>query len=323
MNILVTGGAGYIGCYIVKELCQNNNVVIVDNLSTSSIEGIKANPTAKFYEKDIRNKEEMIKIFSENKIDVVIHMAALLDVEESSRKPLEYYDVNINGTIVLLEVMKQFDVKNIVFSSTAAVYGNVQEYVKITEDFLTDPLNNYGYSKLVGEKILQTISLAEELNYVIFRYFNVAGGKKHGYGIEKMKTLIPRVLSSIKSEQVLQVYGNDYPSDDGTCVRDYIHVEDLAKAHALAAKKIFNEKNISGIYNLGSSKGYSVFEVINESGKVIGKAPNFDIVARRVGDPFYSVASSEKSEKILGWQRNYDKLGDIILDMWRENNGQR
>ncbi|WP_423364090.1 UDP-glucose 4-epimerase GalE [Mycoplasma sp. P36-A1] len=319
MSILVTGGAGYIGRYITDLLIeQNEEVIIVDNLSTGHISGV--NKKALFYEYDIRDQEQLNEVFKVNKIDCVIHLAAKLSVEESAKKPYEYYDVNVAGTLNLLKTMKKYNVKDIVFSSTAAVYGDADLSNKIDENYITDPVNVYGRTKLFGEKMIEDAKVYG-LNYVIFRYFNVAGGNKKGYKIEQFTTLIPKVITAVHKDMPVTVYGNDYPSIDGTCIRDFIHVEDLAKAHILAAKKLMSDasNNISGIYNLGSSQGFSVLEIIKASEKAIGKNIEFIIGPRRQGDLFCSVASSEKAFENFGWKTNINSVEDIINDMWQKN----
>ncbi|MDR1782113.1 MAG: UDP-glucose 4-epimerase GalE [Bacilli bacterium] len=317
MNILVTGGAGYIGSYVVDLLIDKYNVIVVDDLSTGSIEAV--NKKAKFYEIDICDYEKLNSVFKDNHIDGVIHFAAKLNVEESSRLPLDYYETNVAGTSNLLRCMVNNKVNSIVFSSTAAIYGERMNDDKITEEEPTAPVNNYGLSKLMGEQIIEAANKAHNINYISFRYFNVAGGRKIGWPIERFSTLIPRIISSVKNNIKLEVYGNDYPTSDGTCIRDYIHVIDLAKAHIVGLEKIMNNNDISGIYNLGSSKGFSVLEVINTTAKVLNKKVDYTITARRIGDPYFSVASSLKAKEILGWETEINNLDDIILDMWQNN----
>lgn len=317
MNVLISGGAGYIGKYIVDLLVDNNKVVIIDNLSTGHISAV--NEKAIFYEGDILDKKLLRKIFEKENIDVVIHMAALLNVEESSIKPYEYYDVNFTGTLRLLEVMKEYNVNKIVFSSTAAVYNGQELVEKIDEEFPTLPINNYGRSKLFAEDLIQAGNEANGLNYVIFRYFNVAGGKKYGYELSDNKTLIPRVVSSLYLDKEMEVYGNDYPTNDGTCVRDFIFVEDLAQAHIIAAEKLYESEDVNGIYNLGSENGFSVQEVIDISSKVLNKQVQYNVSERRKGDSAYSVASSKKANEILGWSPKNNDLEFIIKDVYESN----
>lgn len=317
MVILVSGGAGYIGSHIVNQLINDFDVIVVDDLSSSSEKAI--NSKATFYNCDICDYESLKDIFKNNKIDGVIHLAAKLSVEESSYKPLDYFHTNVSGTINLLRCIKEFNCSNIVFSSTASVYGDSHSDKKVDENDSTNPINNYGFSKLVAEKIIKEAYKAYAINYVIFRYFNVAGSKKVGYPLEANTLLIPKVIVSLKTKEYLKVFGNDYPTVDGTCIRDYIHVEDIASAHVIAIKKLLEKQEISGVYNLGSSNGFSVLDVIKTTEKVLNTKVNYNIVDRRVGDPQYLVASSKKATEILGWEPKIDKLEDIILDMWEKN----
>lgn len=316
-NILVTGGAGYIGSHVVDLLVDTYKVVVVDDLSTGSIDAINSNAT--FYKCDINDYNSLNKVFTENEFDGVIHFAAKLDVEESNRLPFDYYETNVAGTNNLLRCMLKNNVNSIVFSSTAAVYGDTLEAIKIEEDAKVLPLNNYGLSKLMGEQIIEAGYKAHGINYINFRYFNVAGSRKIGKKIDDFTTLIPRIITSVKNDDKLIVFGNDYPTKDGTCVRDYIHVVDLAKAHIIGIERLINNDKVSGTYNLGSSEGFSVMEVIATTNKILDKDVNYEVGARREGDPFYSVASSKKANDLLGWHTEINKLEDIILDMWNNN----
>ncbi len=319
MNILITGGAGYIGSYIADCFLKNKNdkVIILDDLSTGHVDGV--HKEAKFYEGDIRDSKILDKVFSENKIDIVVHMAAKLNVEESTQKPLYYYDVNVAGTIRVLEAMVKYKVDKIVFSSTAAVYGDGGEEV-IYEDAATAPNNPYGISKLQGEEIIIDVAKLHGIRYSIFRYFNVAGGKKPGYDLSYFSSLIPRVICQVRDGAHLEVFGDDYDTVDGTCVRDFIHVSDLAYAHVLGAKVLFESENISNIYNLGTGTGYSVLEIIKAVGRVTNKEVNYSIGARRAGDTVFSVSSNEKAADVLKWKIKVDDINDIISDMWLCNN---
>ena len=317
MVILVTGGAGYIGSHIVNQLINDFEVIVVDDLSSGSKEAI--NDKATFYNCDICNYDDLFDVFKNNKIDGVIHLAAKLSVEESSYLPLEYFNTNVSGTINLLKCMKENECNNFVFSSTASVYGNSHSDKKVDENAITNPINNYGLSKLFSEKIIQEAYKAHGINNVIFRYFNVAGSKKVGYPLEKNTLLIPKIIVSLKSNELLKVFGDDYDTKDGTCIRDYIHVEDIASAHVIAIKKLLDNQNVTGIYNLGSSNGFSVLDVIKTTEKVLNTKVNYVVENRRVGDPQYLVASSKKANDVLGWKPNINKLDDIILDMWNKN----
>lgn len=318
MNILITGGAGYIGNYITEQLVKNHSVIIVDNLSTGHKNGI--HESALFYKGDIRDEDFLDEVFKKNEIDVVIHMAALISAPESVIKPLEYYDINTYGTLTLLRTMKNNGVKKIVFSSTAAVYGNPTTKV-IDENVLTMPINPYGKSKLYAERIIEDLAISDGIDYVIFRYFNVAGGRKVGYGLSDMSSLIPKVLESVNNDSTVFINGGDYDTKDGTCVRDYVHILDLAKAHILATESLFNGANCSGTYNLGNGKGYTIMEVINSTEHALNCKVNYEIVDRRDGDPVYSVASSKNANDIFNWKPDYPQLHDIITHMWDENNG--
>ena len=323
MKALVIGGAGYIGSHAVYELIRaGHEVIVIDNLSTGKREDV--HESAKFYLGDITKKEELVDIFSkETGIDVVMHFAAKLIVPESIKEPLEYYYNNVEGVRIMLEVMTEFNIKNVVFSSTAAVYGEPVKSVCSEEDIAV-PINPYGESKLTSEKMIKWVCGAYNMNYCIFRYFNVAGADESlEIGLEKdtLTHLIPIVIqTSLGIRDKMSVYGDDYDTKDGTCIRDYIHVSDLAIAHVLGAEYLLKE-NKSLLVNLGSGEGYSVKEVIDEVSKI--KPVNFEYKERREGDPAMLIASSSKAKKILGWEPKYS-LSDIIKsDMaFRQKNQQ-
>lgn len=314
MKVLVIGGAGYIGSHAVYELVRaDHEVVVMDNLST----GVRkyVHKKAKFYLGDITKKNDLKRIFKEEchlkPFDVVMHFAAKLIVPESMLKPLEYYYNNVEGVRLMLEVMTEFNIKNIVFSSTAAVYGEPINPICREED-LTKPINPYGASKLATEEMIKWVSKAYKMNYCIFRYFNVAGADKSGeIGLDKdnLTHLIPiAIQTALGLRDKMIVFGDDYDTIDGTCIRDYIHVSDLAYAHLLGAKYI-NDTNCSVLLNLGSNEGYSVKQVIKEVNK--RKKVNYEIGPKREGDPAKLIASNEKAKTILGWYPKY-KLADII-----------
>lgn len=314
MKVLVIGGAGYIGSHVVYELIRDNNeVVVMDNLSTGDKSFI--HKEVRFYLGDITKKEDLVKVFKTEceikPFDVVMHFAAKLIVPESIEKPLEYYYNNVEGVRLMLETMCEFGVKNIVFSSTAAVYGNPDKEVCEEED-ITIPINPYGESKLACEKMIKWVCMAHNMNYCIFRYFNVAGADESGeIGLNKenLTHLIPVVIeTALGMRDKVYVYGDDYDTPDGTCIRDYIHVSDVAYAHILGAKYIL-DNNKSILLNLGSNKGYSVKEVIDEVSKY--KKVKYEIVERRMGDPAKLIASNKKAKEILKWQPKYS-LKDII-----------
>lgn len=317
MKILVLGGAGYIGSHAVYQLIDNGyEVVVADNLQTGHRDAI--HPQAKFYEGDIRNREFLKTVFQNEKIDGVIHFAANSLVGESMENPLKYYDNNVYGTQVLLEAMIEADVKYIVFSSTAATYGE-PESVPITEDMETQPTNTYGETKLAMEKMMKWCEQAHGLNYVALRYFNVAGARSTGEIGEDHNPethLIPLVLqTALGKREEITIFGDDYPTKDGTCIRDYIHVEDLIDAHILALQYLFDGGK-SDVFNLGSNQGFSVKEIIDMAKKVTGKEIPAKIGDRRAGDPSVLIASSEKAKRILGWNPTRTNIERIIKDAW-------
>ena len=323
-TILVTGGAGYIGSHTVVELLQRDyQVIVVDNLVNSSEESLRrikiiTGKDVKFYKLDIRDKDGLLKIFKENKIDAVIHFAGLKAVGESVRLPLEYYDNNIGGTLVLLEVMRECNVKTIIFSSSATVYGT-PERLPLDESCHLSTTNPYGSTKLMIEGILQDVYKSDDSwNMIILRYFNPVGAHKSGLIGEDPKgipnNLMPYVaqVASGKLEKI-KVYGNDYPTKDGTGVRDYIHVVDLALGHIAAIEKCQNPG--IHIYNLGTGIGYSVLDMIHAFEKACGKKLPYEIVGRRPGDVASCYASSKKANDELGWHTLYD-LEDMCASQW-------
>ena len=315
-TILVTGGAGYIGSHAVVELLDiGYNVVAIDSLERGKIEFIDSR--ARFYHGNVRDDKIMSQIFNENSIFAVMHFAGYIRVEESVASPEIYYDNNAYTTLLLLKYMKKYNVKNIIFSSTAAVYGEINDDGKVTEDRNTFPINPYGKSKLMSENIIIDFAKAYKFNYSIFRYFNVAGAhKKYKIGQDKnMATaLITLTLKAIQEGKALKVFGNDYDTKDGTGIRDYIHVVDLVRAHILSIKML--EKNKSNIFNLGNGNGFSVLEIIRAAEQVTGKKIKYEIVERRKGDPASVVACSEKAKNILGWETEYKDIKEIIKTAW-------
>ncbi|MGE8203446.1 UDP-glucose 4-epimerase GalE [Heyndrickxia sp. NPDC080065] len=317
MSILVLGGAGYIGSHAVYQLIdQNFDVVVVDNLQTGHREAV--HPKAKFYEGDIRDRDFLRKVFSQETIDAVIHFAANSLVGESMGAPLEYFDNNVYGTQVLLEMMNEFGVKYIVFSSTAATYGEPNT-TPIDEKMPTNPTNTYGETKLTMEKMMKWCEKAFDLKYVSLRYFNVAGARSTGEIGEDHSPethLIPVVLqTALGQREAITVFGNDYETEDGTCVRDYVHVEDLIAAHLLALRYL-QKGGKSEIFNLGSNQGFSVKEIIETAREVTGHPIPSVIGERRAGDPSKLVASSEKAKRILGWNPQKASIYQIIKDAW-------
>ncbi|MEG1594033.1 MAG: UDP-glucose 4-epimerase GalE [Oscillibacter sp.] len=317
MSILVLGGAGYIGSHTVYELIDaGRDVVVVDNLLT----GFRAavHPKAKFYQADIRKRAEIDRIFEEEHIDGVIHFAACSQVGESMTNPLKYYDNNLGGTTVLLQSMVAHGVDQIVFSSTAATYGEPAQ-VPILESDATCPTNCYGETKLAMEHMMNWTSLAHGLRYVALRYFNACGAHpsgKIGEAHDPETHLIPVILQVPNHQrQQVSVFGSDYPTVDGTCVRDYIHVTDLAQAHILALDYLMRGGK-SDVFNLGNGVGFTVQEVIETARRVTGDPIPAVLSPRRAGDPAQLVASSEKAKKILGWKPQYADLETIISSAW-------
>lgn len=318
MSVLVLGGAGYIGSHTVDRLVdQGQDVVVVDSLVTGHRAAV--NDKAKFYQGDLADQDFMRKVFTENpEIDAVIHFAAYSLVAESMKKPLKYFDNNTAGMIKLLEVMNEFDIKNIVFSSTAATYG-IPEKMPIMESDPQDPINPYGESKLMMEKIMRWADEAYGTKFVALRYFNVAGAKPDGsigedHGPETH--LIPIVLQVAQGKRdKLQIFGDDYNTPDGTNVRDYVHPFDLADAHILAVDYL-RKGNESNAFNLGSSTGFSNLEIVEAARKVTGKEIPAEIAPRRGGDPDSLIASSDKAREFLGWKPQFDNIERIIETAW-------
>ena len=318
MTILVCGGAGYIGSHAVHALIEKGEqVVIVDNLQTGHRGAL--NPKAKFYEGDIRDASVLDKIFTENKVEAVIHFAANSLVGESMEKPLLYFNNNVYGMQVLLEAMVRHGVDKIVFSSTAAVYGEPKR-VPIHEDDETCPTNTYGETKLTMEKMMKWVSRANGVRYVSLRYFNAAGALPDGSIGEDHATethLIPLILQVPTGRRDhITVFGDDYPTPDGTCLRDYIHVVDLADAHVLALEYL-RKGGASDIFNLGNGQGFSVKEMIAAAEKATGRSIKVEIGARRAGDPAQLIASSEKARSVLGWKPQFTDVEQVICTAWR------
>lgn len=317
MSVLVLGGAGYIGSHAVYQLIdQKSEVVIIDNLQTGNRAAI--HPDAIFYEGDIRDIQFMREVFEKESIEAVVHFAANSLVGESMEKPLEYFDNNVYGTQVLLQVMTEFDVNKIVFSSTAATYGE-PNIIPITEDMIPNPTNTYGETKLTMEKMMKWCEQAHGTRYVALRYFNVAGARESGeIGEDHLPEthLIPIILeAALEQRPHITVFGEDYDTPDGTCIRDYVHVEDLINAHLLALKYL-NDGGKSDVFNLGSSQGFSVKDMIETARRVTGKEIPTKSGERRAGDPAVLIASSEKAATVLGWQPTRTSIEKIIQDAW-------
>ena len=319
MTILVTGGAGYIGSHCIKILNDKGyKTVAADNLVKGHEKSLKTSDT-KFYKGNIGDKELLNKIFKENKIDGVMHFAAYSLVAESQANPYEYYKNNVCATLELLNAMVENGVKYIVFSSTASTYG-IPKNIPVTEDEEQKPINTYGETKLAIEKMLSCFDRAHDLKYVALRYFNVAGSYKTGtigedHTIETH--LIPIILQVANGKSdIIEIYGDDYNTKDGTNIRDYIHVEDLIDAH-IKSFEYLQKENKSDYFNLGSGGGYSNLDILNAVRKVTGHPIPCKIAGRRPGDPDILIASSEKAEKILGWKREYQTIESIIESAWK------
>ena len=326
MNVLVTGGAGYIGSHTCVELLENGyGVVVIDNLVNANPVSLKrveqiTGKTVKFYEGDVRDEALLRKIFSENDISCVIHFAGLKAVGESVEKPWEYYDNNLNTTLVLTKVMKEAGMKSIIFSSSATVYTSDNE-MPLKETSRTGGCTNpYGWTKYMTEQILSGISHADpDWSVVLLRYFNPIGAHKSGLMGENPRgipnNLMPYITQvAIGRREKLSIFGNDYPTPDGTCVRDYIHVMDLAKGH-VAAVKFATENKGTEVFNLGTGIGYSVMDTVNTFMEVNHVDVPYQIVGRRAGDIATCYADPAKSKEVLGWTAQ-ETLADMCRDSW-------
>ncbi|MUK90212.1 UDP-glucose 4-epimerase GalE [Ornithinibacillus sp. L9] len=318
MSVLVLGGAGYIGSHAVYQLIdQGKKVIVIDNLETGHQEAI--HPEATFYQGDIRDLDFLRTVFKKENIDGVIHFAANSLVGESMELPLKYIDNNVYGTQVVLQAMTEFDVKHIVFSSTAATYGE-PDTVPITETMPTLPTSTYGETKLTMEKMMKWTEKAHDIKFVSLRYFNVAGARESGEIGEDHRPethLIPIILQvALGQRSHITIFGEDYDTPDGTCIRDYIHVEDLINAHLLALDYLQKDGQ-SDIFNLGSSQGFSVKQMIETAREVTGKEIPEQIGERRAGDPSTLIASSEKAKRILGWNPTRTSIKKIMQDAWK------
>jgi UDP-glucose 4-epimerase len=316
MAILVCGGAGYIGSHMVAALLEKGEeVVILDNLQKGHRDAVLG---GKLYEGDLRDRAILDKVFTENNIDAVIDFAADSLVGESVTEPLKYFENNVGGTLSLLRAMRDYGVKNIVFSSTAATYGE-PESIPILEEDKTFPTNPYGESKLAVEKILKWCDNAYGIKFTALRYFNAAGAHESGKIGEDHSPeshLIPLILqTALGQREKIMIFGDDYKTEDGTCIRDYIHVMDLASAHLLAVDRL-RKGGESRIYNLGNGTGFSVKEVIEVARKVTGREIKAEIAPRRAGDPAVLIASSKKAVEELGWKPRFNSLETIIQTAW-------
>ena len=316
MNILVVGGAGYIGSHMVKQLTNaGHDVVTLDNLSCGYRDAVKY---GEFVEGDLGDPSVLDYVFSNYDIDAVMHFAAFIEVAESVRDPAKYYRNNVINTTVLLNAMIQHDIEHFLFSSTAAIFGE-PEYTPIDETHSKKPINPYGRSKLMVEQILQDYENAYGLKSTCLRYFNAAGADPDGELGERHQPethLIPLILQAASGRRpTIRVFGNDYPTEDGTCIRDYIHIVDLCTAHALALDYMLKTGS-SARYNLGNGRGFSVQQVIDAVRRITGKDINVTQDARRPGDPAVLVADSSLAQQQLGWQPEYNSLESIISTAW-------
>ncbi|PHA01291.1 UDP-glucose 4-epimerase GalE [Bacillus pseudomycoides] len=316
--ILVVGGAGYIGSHTVKQLLDKNfEVVVLDNLLTGHRESVDERALLEIG--DLSNAADLDRVFGKYSIDAVMHFAANSLVGESVLNPLKYYKNNVTATISLLEKMMAHGVKSFIFSSTAATYG-IPDTDIIIEENTTNPINPYGRSKLMIEHILQDFHAAYGMKYVALRYFNAAGAHVSGTIGEDHTPethLIPLVLQHLLGKrETISVFGTDYETNDGTCIRDYIHVTDLAEAHILALQSLQNKQKTNEVYNLGNGKGFSVKEVIETCERVTEKKANVVYTERRAGDPAQLIASSAKIYDELGWKAKYS-LEEMIQTAWK------
>ena len=310
---LVTGGAGYIGAHVVKSLLENDfRVVIVDDLSTGLAR--KVPPNVVFEKIDIAETNKLAQIMKSNKVEGVIHLAAKKAVGESMINPSLYFKENIGGFISLLEAMSQADVKRIVYSSSAAVYGTPTEN-KVTEKSATNPESPYGETKLVGEWLLKADEKARQIQWIALRYFNVVGAANPELGDTGVNNLVPMAFRALSNNQRPQVFGGDYATQDGSCIRDYIHVSDLADSHLIAAQKLLNE-NYCGIINIGRGQGFSVKQVMDTISEVLGKNINYEVVDRRLGDPAQTIADVSKAKSDLNWEAKND-LKSMVSSAWQ------
>lgn len=315
MKILVTGGAGYVGGTVAELLLKNGHeVVVLDNLCHGH--RVMVPRTAEFIEADLADRSRLDQIFAGNAFDGVMHFAALIDAGESMKRPELYFRNNSAATLTLLEAMLARGIHKLVFSSTAAVYGE-PESTPIQEDAPLRPTNAYGESKLLTEQMLTWMNRVYGFRYASLRYFNVAGAiEGRGEAHEPESHLIPLILDvALGRRKSIKVFGRDYPTPDGTCIRDYIHVHDLAQAHLLAFQAL-NERDRL-IYNIGNGQGFSIREVIESARRVTGHPIPVEEAERRPGDPAVLIASSEKIEHELGWKREFEKLDDIVASAWK------
>ncbi len=322
MRILICGGAGYIGSNMAAMLAeQGHQPIVYDNLSTGHRTAVGK---AEFVEGDLADYELLTETLKTKKIEAVMHFAAFIEAAESVERPLKYYQNNLCNTLTLLKAMERSGVEKLVFSSTAAVYG-IPGNTPIREDFATEPINPYGQTKLAVERMCHHQSAAGKLRYAAFRYFNACGagfGSTLGEDHRPESHLIPlAIAAAMGGRKAMMVYGTDYPTPDGTCVRDFIHIEDLCRAHLLVLNKLDTETEL--VYNLGNGRGYSVLELIETVKKVAGR--DFEVVQtqRRAGDAPVLVCDATKAKNQLGWEPKWRKLEEIVDSAWRWHSEHR
>jgi UDP-glucose 4-epimerase len=314
LNILVTGGAGYIGSVCSEVLLsRGHSVLVLDNLQEGHRQAVPS--AAKFVQADLGIRAQVEEVFTHNKIDAVMHFAGEALVAKSVREPSTFYTANVSSGINLLDAMTRFGVTKLIFSSTAATYGE-PEIVPIPEDHRQAPINPYGKSKLVFEQILADYRAYTGLQYVVLRYFNAAGASKERGEAHRLEThLIPRIFEAATgASPYVDVFGTDYPTPDGTCVRDYIHVLDISDSHVRALEEI--EKVAGEAFNVGTSRGYSILEVIDAVERITGKKIPKKLSPRRPGDPAILVASKDKLKRMLGWESQHSTLDEVVYSAW-------
>jgi UDP-glucose 4-epimerase len=315
LRILVTGGAGYVGGTVAELLLQKGHeVAVYDNLCHGHRSMVPAK--AEWIEGELADRSKLEQVFSSRTFDGVMHFAALIEAGESMKKPELYFRNNSASTLTLFEAMLAQGVTRLVFSSTAAVYGE-PESTPIREDAPLRPTNAYGESKLLVEQMLTWLNRVHGFRYASLRYFNVAGAVEgRGEAHEPESHLIPLILDvALGKRQSIKIFGQDYPTPDGTCIRDYVHVQDLAHAHLLAFEALMNRDRL--IYNIGNGQGFSIREVIESARRVTGHPIPVEEAERRPGDPAVLIASSEKIERELSWKREFDKLDEIVASAWK------
>ena len=325
-TILVTGGAGYIGSHTVKALLNAGyQVHVLDNLSTGNRAAVDSR--ASFKQLDVYDASALKTYLEENKIDAVLHCAGEIVVSESIENPSKYFTANVAGMNQVLKVLSEVGIQKIMFSSTASLYGNNCIDKPATEDTLLDPVNPYAETKLMGERMIYWMANRYDWKYVIFRYFNVAGAEmdaSNGLRVKNPTHIIPNInKTALGQNDSLKIFGDDYDTRDGSCIRDYIHVLDLAQAHVKGMDYLFQETSSSQIFNLGTEKGYTVKEIFKTAEELLNQEIPHEIVARRAGDPASVLADASKAKKYLDWKASYS-LEDIILSdyHWRVKEGK-